>query len=166
MGTTAKLGLRELLLLPEAAGFSRDELTAMTVSNPARLFKVGEPAAWRPRARRRAAITGPVPPHALGWILMREHVLCDITPPDLAARSLPGVEITLENSFEVRHHWCRQTGNNRLADRDIAIAELVRLKEIGGAALVELACGGIKPDPVGLRAASQASGIEIITGSG
>ena len=37
-------GLREFLLLLEAAGFSRDDLKTMAAVNPARLFKVGEPA--------------------------------------------------------------------------------------------------------------------------
>jgi hypothetical protein len=38
-------GFREFLLLLEAAGFSRADLTVMSAANPARLFKVGEPKA-------------------------------------------------------------------------------------------------------------------------
>ncbi len=38
-------GFREFLLLLEAAGFSRADLKTMAAANPARLFKVGEPAA-------------------------------------------------------------------------------------------------------------------------
>ena len=38
-------GFREFLLLLEAAGVSRAELTAMSAANPARLFKIGEPRA-------------------------------------------------------------------------------------------------------------------------
>lgn len=111
-------------------------------------------------------VTGLIEPAALGWTLMHEHVLCDITPPELAAQGLPEVEITLENSFEVRYHWCRHTGNHRLADTEIAIAELAKLKASGGSALVELTCGGIEPDPHGLRAVSQRSGVAIVMGCG
>lgn len=111
-------------------------------------------------------VTGPIPPQDLGWTLMHEHVLCDITPPDLAAQRLPEVEITLENSFEVRYHWCKHSGNNRLVDRDVAVAELAKLKACGGAALVELTCGGIRPDPVGLQAIARQSGIAIVMGCG
>ena len=111
-------------------------------------------------------VTGPMEPAALGWTLMHEHVLCDITPPELAAQGLPEVEITLENSFEVRYHWCRHTGNHRLADTGVAAAELEKLKASGGSALVELTCGGIRPDPYGLRAVSRDCGIAIVMGCG
>lgn len=111
-------------------------------------------------------VTGPIRPDALGRTLMHEHVLCDITPPELAVLGLPEVEITLENCFEVRYHWCKHTGNHRLVDRDVAIAELAKLKDCGGSALVELSCGGIKPDPSGLQAISRRSGIAIIMGCG
>jgi len=59
------------------------------------------------------------------------HVLCDITPPELAARDLPEVEMTLENCFEVRYRWCEHTRTHRLLDPDIGIAELAKLKRCG-----------------------------------
>ena len=111
-------------------------------------------------------VTGPIRPEALGPTLMHEHVLCDITPPEMAGLGLPEVEITLENCFEVRYHWCKHTGNHRLVDRDVAADELVRLKDCGGTALVELTCGGIRPDPGGLQVVSRRSGIEIVMGCG
>lgn len=111
-------------------------------------------------------VTGSIAPESLGPTLMHEHVLCDITPPALAAKRLPEVEITLENSFDIRYHWCEHTGNNRLSDRAVAVAELTKLKACGGAALVELTCCGIKPDPEGLREIAERSGIAIIMGCG
>lgn len=111
-------------------------------------------------------VTGSIAPDCLGPTLMHEHVLCDITPPELAAQGSPEVEITLENCFDVRYHWCKHTGNHRLADRDVAIAELNKLKSCGGSALVELTCCGIKPDPIGLREIARQSEIVIIMGCG
>lgn len=111
-------------------------------------------------------VLGPVPPEAIGWALMHEHVLCDVTPPDLAAAGGPEVEITLQNCWEVRHHWCRHLGNHRLDREDVAIAELLRLKAAGGTTLVELTCTGIAPDPEGLARVSAASGVHIVMGCG
>jgi phosphotriesterase-related protein len=111
-------------------------------------------------------VTGDIMPDALGLTLAHEHLLCDITPPELAARGLPEVEITLENVFEIRHHWCRHPGNNRLDAIDVAVAELARFRAAGGSALVELTVQGIAPDPLGLRVISERAGVAVIAGCG
>jgi phosphotriesterase-related protein len=121
------------------------------------------------RAERRGkiqSVLGLIDADRLGPTLMHEHLLCDITPPELAAQGLPDVEITLENCWEVRHHWCRHMGNNRLDDKAVAVAELRRLREAGGRCVVDLTCAGIKPDPLGLREISQAADVTIIAGCG
>ena len=111
-------------------------------------------------------VLGPVSPDTLGPTLMHEHVLCDLTPPELAARHLPAVEIRLDNLFEIRHQWCGHTGHHVLADRELAVAELGRLRAAGGSALVELTCEGIAPDPGGLAEVARRTGLHIIAGSG
>lgn len=111
-------------------------------------------------------VLGPVSPDLLGPTLMHEHVLCDITPPELAFQRLPEVEIRLDNLFEIRHHWCRHTGHHVLTDRDLAVAELARFDAAGGSALVELTCEGIAPDPAGLAEVARRTGLHIIAGSG
>jgi phosphotriesterase-related protein len=111
-------------------------------------------------------VMGDIAPDALGSTLAHEHLLCDITPPELAAQGLPDVEITLENVFEIRHHWCRHPGNNRLDSIDVAVAELARFRAAGGSALVELTVQGIAPDPLGLRAISERAGVTVIAGCG
>jgi phosphotriesterase-related protein len=111
-------------------------------------------------------VTGDIEPDALGPTLAHEHLLCDITPPELAAQGLPEVEITLENVFEIRHHWCRHPGNNRLGSIDVAVAELAWFRAAGGSALVELTVQGIAPDPLGLRTISKRSGVAVIAGCG
>ena len=112
------------------------------------------------------SVRGLIDADRLGPTLMHEHLLCDITPPELAAQGLPEVEITLENCWEVRHHWCRHMGNNRLDDKSVAVAELRRLRAAGGQSVVDLTCAGIKPDPLGLREISQAADVTVIAGCG
>lgn len=111
-------------------------------------------------------VSGPISPSALGPTLMHEHLLCDITPPVLAAAGGADVEIALENSWDIRHHWCRHMGNNRLDDEHLAGEELAYLKRAGGRALVELTTHGIRPNPLGLRRIAEASGVAIIAGCG
>lgn len=111
-------------------------------------------------------VTGDMAPGSLGRTLAHEHLLCDITPPELAAHRLPDVPITLENVFEIRHHWCRHPGNNRLDSVELAVAELEHFRAAGGSAVVELTVHGIAPDPSGLRTISERSGIAVIAGCG
>ncbi|MCP1337797.1 phosphotriesterase family protein [Futiania mangrovi] len=111
-------------------------------------------------------VLGPIAPDTLGPTLMHEHVLCDITPPALAAKGGPEAEITLETCWEIRHQWCNHLGNHRLTDEAVAIAELERLHAEGGRALVELTCAGIAPHPAGLARVSAASGVHIVMGCG
>lgn len=111
-------------------------------------------------------VLGPIAPGALGPTLMHEHVLCDVTPPDLAVQNLPDVEITIENCWEIRHHWCRHMGNSRLDEEQVAIRELEHLVQSGGSGLVELTCDGIRPNPRGLQRVSKAAGLHVVMGCG
>ncbi len=111
-------------------------------------------------------VLGRIDPEMLGPTLMHEHVLCDITPPELAAQRLPATEIRLDNLFEIRHAWCGHTGHHLLEDRDLAASELARFAAAGGSAIVELTCEGIAPDPAGLAEVAKRTGLHIIAGSG
>jgi phosphotriesterase-related protein len=111
-------------------------------------------------------VTGAVDPASLGVTLMHEHLLCDVTPPELAALGGPKVEITPENAFEVRYHWCRHYGNHILDDMDVMASELADFAAAGGGTIVELTIEGISPDPQGLRALAQRSGVKIVAGCG
>ncbi len=109
---------------------------------------------------------GDIPPDGLGMTLMHEHVLCDVTPPALAAAGGAEVEITLENVWEIRHHWCAHLGNNRLLDEADAIFELGRFKAAGGGTVVDVTTTGIKPAPAALRRVAAASGVNVVVGCG
>jgi len=111
-------------------------------------------------------VLGPIAPDALGPTLMHEHVLCDLTAPELAAQRMPPVEIRLDNLFEIRHQWSRHAGHHVLDDRDLAASELMRFRALDGSAVVELTCEGIAPDPAGLAEIARRTGLHIIAGSG
>ena len=111
-------------------------------------------------------VLGRVAPEMLGATLMHEHVLCDLTVPELATQHLPEVEIRLDNVFEIRHQWCRHYGNHVLDDRDLAVDELLRYRTAGGSALVDLTCEGIAPDARGLAQIAQRTGLHIVAGCG
>jgi phosphotriesterase-related protein len=97
---------------------------------------------------------------------MHEHVLCDITPPDLAIQGGPEVEITLGNVWEIGYHWVKHLGNHRLNQEQIAIQELRRMREVGGQSLVDLTCVETKRNPLGLRRVAEEAGINIVMGCG
>jgi phosphotriesterase-related protein len=57
-------------------------------------------------------------------------------------------------------------GNYLLDSVELAISEVSKMREAGGAAIVELSCGGLNPDPSGLKTVSEATGVHIVMGCG
>ncbi len=115
---------------------------------------------------RAQTVRGIVDPATLGPTLMHEHVLWDITPPKLAALNDPGPEITLENTFAYSYGELIAPRNLQLHDVAIAIDEVRRLREVGGSTIVELSCGGLKPDPTSLAEISKVTGVHLVMGCG
>jgi phosphotriesterase-related protein len=111
-------------------------------------------------------VLGPIDPATLGVVSMHEHVLCDVTPPAVAALGQARVKITLENVHEVRFFWTRHYGNHILDDPDLMVAELADFHNAGGGTIVDLTIRGIAPDPVGLARISRDSGVHIVAGTG
>jgi len=111
-------------------------------------------------------VLGLIEPGQLGPALMHEHVLSDITPPAMAAKDEPEYEITLQNVFRIMYGTCSHPGKYRLRDRGTAVEELREMKRVGGRAVVDLTCGGLKPDPEGLAAISADAGVHIVMGCG
>ena len=115
-------------------------------------------------------VRGLIEPDELGPTLMHEHILWDVTRPEVRARAeaeaTPEVEITLETVWEVNRRSILDFGNQRNHDHAVALKELIRLRESGGAAIVDLSNFGLEPDPEGLRALSEGSGVTIIQGAG
>ena len=110
-------------------------------------------------------VLGPIEPAELGPTLMHEHLLCDITPPAMAAWD-DGPEITLANRHEIAYGRTRHAGNFRLTMPDVATDEVRAMHAAGGRAIVELTVGGLTPDPEGLAAIARATGVHIVMGCG
>src|SRR5258708_24845260 len=108
-------------------------------------------------------VRGLIAPETLAATLMHEHVLCDITPPSLAALNDPGPEITLENVWAINYGKVRHATKYRLDLIDIAVHEVEQMVASGGSSVVELTCGGLKPDPTGLAAGSSRPAANVIT---
>ncbi|MGY9046500.1 MAG: phosphotriesterase family protein [Rhodobacterales bacterium] len=118
------------------------------------------------KAHRIQTVLGPIDPQDAGRIMMHEHVLCDVTPPALAASGQPRTEVTLENVHEIRFHWTGHYGNHILDDAALMALELSDFKAAGGSTVVDLTIRGIAPDPSGLAAVSRGSGAHIVAGTG
>jgi phosphotriesterase-related protein len=111
-------------------------------------------------------VLGPIEPGDLGATLMHEHVLCDITPPAVARQNDPGPEITLENVWAINYGEIKSARKYRLDLLDVAISEVDYLRASGGNAIVELTCGGLKPDPRGLAEISLGTDVHVVMGCG
>src|SRR5260221_610154 len=111
-------------------------------------------------------VTGPIAPEALGQVLMHEHVLCDITPPAMRAKNDPGPEITLETVWAINYGRLKSARNYDIHLKDIAVSELGLMQRAGGGTVVELTCGGLRPDPNGLADIALATGVNLVMGCG
>lgn len=115
---------------------------------------------------RAQTVDGIIDPGALGATLLHEHILVDIRPPAWKAIEQIGDDITLQNRFAIDYGEVIAPGNLVLDRHDIAAEELASLYQSGGRTVVDLSCGGLHPDPEGLRAVSRASGVQIVMGCG
>ncbi len=122
------------------------------------------------RKGRIQTVRGLIDPDALGPTLMHEHILWDVTRPEVRAEAeaagTPPVTITLDNVCEIHRRSILDYGNQFNDDYAIALKELMRLRDAGGGGIVDLSNFGLAPDPEGLRYLSQGSDVHIVQGAG
>lgn len=111
-------------------------------------------------------VLGPVDANKLGKTLLHEHVLCDIRPPDWRSRETAGRQIEISDHWPINYGEIEAPGNLQLDEEDVAIAELLLMKAEGGQTVVDLSCGGLNPNPDGLKRISEATGVHIVMGCG
>lgn len=111
-------------------------------------------------------VTGRVPAAALGPTLMHEHILCDLRDPLTRDQPADWAPITMQNRFEIDYFQNRHQPNMLLDDDDVALGELVAFAAAGGATIVELSTGGLRPQPARLAKLAKASGVHIVSGAG
>ncbi len=109
-------------------------------------------------------VLGPVPPESLGPVLLHEHLLCDLTPPD--RRGEPAAPITLETAFDAAYRPGDTPGNHRLDDVALAIREAALFVQAGGGAIVDVTTTGLAPNPSGLAAIARGAGLHVVAGAG
>ncbi len=97
---------------------------------------------------------------------MYEHLLWDIRTPSMQADPDQGPPLCPCEYSDVNYGTVKAPKNLVFFDRDVAVAEVARMKDAGGQAIVELSVGGLKPDPEGLAAISRETGVHIVMGSG
>jgi len=111
-------------------------------------------------------VLGAVAADSIGFTLMHEHVLCDLTMPGMRGSNAPESEITLETVWDIDYRPNDHLGNHRLTGRELALKEMRMLKAAGGGTVVDMTTGGISPDPEGLVMLARGSGVNIVLGAG
>ena len=109
-------------------------------------------------------VSGPVPPESLGPVLLHEHLLCDLTPPD--RRGKPAAPITLATAFDAAYRPGDTPGNHHLDDVALATREAALFVQAGGGTIVDVTTAGLEPDPAGLAAIARGAGLHVVAGAG
>jgi len=117
-------------------------------------------------------VLGPIEPAALGTTLIHEHILFDLSVyfetrfgPG-KADPLPDEPLGIEHLWILKHNVARLRDNVHQQSLDIAEAELLRYKAVGGSTVVEVSSGGLAPNPAGLAELARRTGLNIIAGTG
>ena len=115
-------------------------------------------------------VLGDIAPDELGITLGHEHLLIDLrglwdNPPPIRAH-LVDQDPTLENRGELMRNPYDSRPNLLIDDPELSIRELLYYKAAGGHSLIDMTTVGIKPDPPGLCAVSQRTGIHVVAGCG
>jgi len=122
-------------------------------------------------------VRGPISPEQLGTTMCHVHVLSELKvaeqakPPSTMTKEeleLLNHPVTTEMLGVIRRHVndACAIDNNLLGDVDLAIAELEAFKRNGGSSIVETSVVGLKRDPAGLKRIADATGVNIICGTG
>ncbi len=117
-------------------------------------------------AGRIQTVTGPIDPAKLGPTLMHEHLLIDLNPPGTRDGVEDEPDIDLCTCSKIAYGQLRSRRNLRLDDVDTAVAEVAEMRDAGGAAIVDLTCGGLAPAPEALVRIAEATGVDIVMGCG
>lgn len=113
-------------------------------------------------------VRGPISPDDLGFTLMHEHLLCDLTvsyrePIDKKIKEKVTFKpITMENLGILRRCLHFSIENLKMFDEGIAIRELKEYKSLGGNSIVDQTPDGIGRDVAGLKRISEETGVNIV----
>jgi phosphotriesterase-related protein len=116
-------------------------------------------------------VRGAISAAALGVTLHHEHILNDCRcwwhePQEPERRHLATGPVRMEILGELRMDPFANLDNCALDDEPLAIAELGAVRAAGGATVIDPTCRGIGRDPKALRRISEATGLNVVMGSG
>ncbi|NQW08555.1 MAG: aryldialkylphosphatase [Alphaproteobacteria bacterium] len=110
-------------------------------------------------------VRGDLPAHDFRHVLMHEHVLWDIVPPD--RRHLLGCEsIDTKNRWQTDYRSNENPENALQQDVAVATEEIGHLAGDGGDLIVDQSTYGLARDPAGLQRASDKAGIAVVACAG
>ena len=133
-------------------------------------------------------VSGPVDPDNIGVALMHEHLFLDLrknhiphlkmvnipgrSEPIMTSEDFPATELKIWEAkldFENLHlakNVAPLSDNYVLDDENVAVDEVNWFKENGGGTIVDVTSIGMKRDPEALNRVSQATGINVLMGTG
>ncbi len=125
----------------------------------------------RKSAKRAQTVLGLVHPEDLGITLPHEHLLIDmaiwfVEPTEPELKQLAFEPVSFENISWIMYNQYNNLDNVRLLDEDLAIKEVMLFKKEGGGTIVDVTSASLSRDVLALNRISQATGLNIIMGSG
>ena len=116
-------------------------------------------------------VIGLINPEDLGFTLMHEHILTDLSvffsmPKEVTLREIATQPLSLSNLHIVRYKPMSNLDNCRFTNEELMKKEVNYFKEVGGCSIVEMSNTGLYGDPAGLARISRETGINIIKGGG
>lgn len=116
-------------------------------------------------------VLGTIDGDQLGMTSAHEHIIWDMSdyfeePEAAADRELARQPVSMENLYLIRPRPHINIDNMIQQDEQIATNEVNYFKRSGGGTLVELSQNGLARDPAALARISDATGVNIVMGSG
>jgi phosphotriesterase-related protein len=116
-------------------------------------------------------VLGRVPVSEMGITLMHEHILIDasnkwVPPACCAAGHIGEQKVQIGILGALRMNPLMNRDNCRLVDVDLAVNELLKFRELGGATVVDPTNIGIGRDPAALQQIARRTGLHIVMSTG
>lgn len=116
-------------------------------------------------------VTGPIDHTGLGLVLPHEHLVNDLarafTPAaDPQVRTMLAGPVTAELAPVLREHPYNSKDNCSLHDAAAVVEDLCAFRAAGGDTVIDLTPPGLGRDPEALLKYSEASGVQVVMGSG
>jgi phosphotriesterase-related protein len=117
-------------------------------------------------------VNGPIDPSEVGTCIMHEHLFIDFWRDKAPGYNAPATEVahwseqlTLENLHLARSRK-HIKDNYLLTDESVTIKDVMAFRNVGGNTIVDVTNIGLGRDPLALQRVANATGLNIVMGSG